>query len=72
LPDVNIKTKEILALEVTYEKAYYGKIMSKMVEYIFKISNKNIKIKSVLGYGSYNSKRISNIFKRKRFNWASK
>jgi hypothetical protein len=72
LPVVNIKTKEILALEITDEKAHYGKIMPKMVEYIFKISNKNIKIKSFIDDGSYNSKRISNIFKTKKFNWASK
>ena len=52
---VNIKTKEILALKVTDEKVYDGKIMPKMVEYIFKRSNNNIKIKSALGDGSYDS-----------------
>jgi hypothetical protein len=34
--------------------------MPKMVEYIFKRSNNNIKIKSALGDGSYNSKKNSN------------
>jgi hypothetical protein len=45
LPAVNIKAKEILVLKVTDKKAYDGKVMSKMVEYIFKRSNNNIKIK---------------------------
>lgn len=52
---VNIKTKEILALEVTDEKVHDGKIMPKLIEYILKRSNNNIKIKSALGDGSYDS-----------------
>jgi hypothetical protein len=60
LPAVKIKTKEIFAVVVTDEKANDGKIMPKMVEYIFKRSNNNIKIKSALGDGSYNSKKNSN------------
>ncbi len=44
---INIKTKEILALEVTDEKVHDGQIMSKLIEYILK-NNNNIKIKSVL------------------------
>src|SRR4051794_6267204 len=54
---VNIKTKEILALEVTDEKVYDGKIMPRLIEHILKRKdNKDIKIKSAfLGDGSYDS-----------------
>ena len=51
---VNIKTKEILALEVTDEKVHDGKVMPKLVEHILENKN-NIKIKSALGDGSYDS-----------------
>ena len=51
---VNIKTKEILALEVTYEKVHDGKVIPKLVEHILENKN-NIKIKSALGDGSYDS-----------------
>ena len=50
---VNIKTKEILALEVTDEKVYDGKVMEQLVKQV--LENKNIKIKSALGDGSYDS-----------------
>ncbi len=33
---VNIKTKEILALEVTCEKVHDGKVMDKLIEHILK------------------------------------
>jgi hypothetical protein len=51
---VDVKTKEILALEVTDEKVHDGrKIMPKLIEHILK-NNNHIKIKSaVLGDGSY-------------------
>ncbi len=50
---VNIETKEILALEVTDEKAHDGQIMPNLIEYILKRkSNNDIKIKSALGDGS--------------------
>ena len=52
---VNIKTKEILALEVTDEKSHNKKFMPKLIEYILKRRNYNIKIKSTLGNGSYDS-----------------
>src|SRR4051794_27366867 len=54
---VNIKTKEILAfLEVIDEKAHDGKIMPRLIEHILKRKdNKDIKIKSTLGDGSYDS-----------------
>jgi hypothetical protein len=51
---VNIKTKEILALEVTDEKVYDGNVMEQLVKQV--LENKNIKIKSALGDGSYDSK----------------
>jgi hypothetical protein len=51
---VNIKTKEIFALEVTDEKVHDGKVMAKLVEHILENKN-NIKIKSALGDGSYDS-----------------
>jgi hypothetical protein len=48
---VNIKTKEILALEVTDEKVHDSKMMKKLVEHV--LSNDNhIKIKSVLADGA--------------------
>jgi transposase len=54
---VNIKTKEILALEVTDERVHDGKVMDKLIEHVLKNSNKGsaIKIKSVLADGAYDS-----------------
>ncbi len=53
---VNIKTKEILALEVTDEKVHDGKMMKKLVNQVLDISYKNkVKIKSVLADGAYDS-----------------
>jgi hypothetical protein len=39
---VNIKTKEILALEVTDEKVHDGKVMSKLIEHVLKRSKRTI------------------------------
>ena len=50
---VNIKTKEILALEVTDEKMHDGKVMTKLIEDVLKRNNNKVKIKSALGDGSY-------------------
>ncbi len=47
---VNIKTKEILALEVTDEKVHDSKVMNKLVEDVL---NNNIKIKSFIGDVDY-------------------
>jgi hypothetical protein len=48
---VNVKTKEILSLEVTDDKVHDdGKVMVKLVERILK-SNNNININSVLADG---------------------
>jgi hypothetical protein len=53
---VNIKTKEILALEVTDEKVHDGKVMPRLIEHVLKRNdNRDIKIKSALGDGSYDS-----------------
>ncbi|HVI21648.1 MAG TPA: IS5 family transposase [Bacillus sp. (in: firmicutes)] len=49
---VNIKTKEILALEVTGEKVHDGQIMPKLIEHVLE-NNNDIKINSALGDGSY-------------------
>ena len=51
---VNIKTKEILALEVTDEKVHDGKILKKLVNNV--LDNQDMKkIKSVLADGAYDS-----------------
>jgi hypothetical protein len=64
---VNIKTKEILALEVTDEKVHDGRMLNKLVNHVLDGSttttttrgpNKmviKIKIKSALGDGAYDS-----------------
>ncbi len=45
---VNIKTKEIIALEVTDEKVNDGKVMKQLIEQVLN-NNHNIKIKSFRG-----------------------
>ena len=71
---VNIKTKEILALEVTDEKVHDSKLMKNLVEGVLN-NNHNIKIKSFIGDGAYDSnenfkylmeKRIRPVIKVKR------
>ena len=70
---VDIKTKEILALEVTDEKMHDGKVMKKLVKHILN-SNHNEKVRFVLADGAYdfnenfkflNDKRIKPIIKVK-------
>ena len=52
---VNIKTKEILALEVTDEKVHDGKVMKQLIEQVLN-NNHNIKMKSFIGdAGAYDS-----------------
>ena len=63
---VNIKTKEIIALEVTDEKVHDGKVIKQMIEQILN-NNHNIKIKSFLGDGAYYSNESFKYFKRKGF-----
>ncbi len=48
--DVNIKTKQILALEVTDEKVHDSKVLKNLVEGVLNNPH-NIKIKSFLGDG---------------------
>jgi hypothetical protein len=72
---VDIKTKEILALEVTDEKVHDGKVLKNLVEGVLN-NNHNIQIKSFLGDGAYDSnenfkylkeeKRIQPVIKVKR------
>ncbi len=52
---VDIKTKEILALEVTDEKVHDSKMMKKLVENVLKIKGNKKRIKSLLGDGAYDS-----------------
>ena len=62
---VNIKTKEIIALEVTDEKVHDGKVMKQLIEQVLN-NNHNIKIKSFLGDGAYDSNENFKYFKEKR------
>ena len=52
---MNVKTKEILALEVTDEKVHDGKMMCRLVDRIFKQNNTAVNIKTVLEDGAYDS-----------------
>ena len=52
-------------MEVTDEKVHDGQIMSKLIEYILK-NNNNIKIKSALGDGSYDSNENFNYLQKKK------
>jgi IS5 family transposase len=61
---VDIKTKEILALEVTDEKLHDGKIMAQLVEQV--LENKNIRIKYVLADGAYDSNRNFKYLQKKK------
>ena len=64
---VNIKTKEILALEVTDEKVHDGKVMKTLVEHVLKRNNNdNYKIKSVLADGAYDSNKNFKYLQKKR------
>jgi hypothetical protein len=51
---VNIKTKWILALEVTDEKIHDGKILKSLINYVLD-NQKRHKIKTVLVDGAYDS-----------------
>ena len=62
---VNIKTKEILALEVTDEKVHDGKVMKQLIEQVLN-NNRNIKIKSFLGDGAYDSNENFKYLQKKR------
>ena len=62
---VNIKTKEILALEVTDEKVHDGKVMKQLIEQVLN-NNHNIKIKSFIGDGAYDSNENFKYLQKKR------
>jgi Transposase DDE domain len=62
---VNIKTKEIIALEVTNEKVHDSKVMKNLVEGVLS-NNHNIKIKSFIGDGAYDSNENFKYLKEKR------
>ena len=62
---VNIKTKKILALEVTDEKVHDGKDIKQMIEQVLN-NNHNIKIKSLLGDGAYDSNENFKYLQKKR------
>jgi hypothetical protein len=70
---VDIRTKEILALEVTDEKVHDGQVMQKLIEHILKRNdNSDIKIKSALGDGSYYSNENFKYLQKKRIRPAIK
>lgn len=62
---VNIKTKEIIALEVTDEKMHDSKVMKNLVEGVLN-NNHNIRIKSFMGDGAYDSNENFKYLKEKR------
>lgn len=70
---VDVNTKEILALEVTDEKVHDGQVMSRLIEHILKRSdNRDIKIKSALCDGSYDSNENFKYLQKKRIQPAIK
>ena len=53
---VNIKTREILALEVTDEKVHDGKVMRRLVKHVLdNHDGESVRIKSALSDGAYDS-----------------
>jgi IS5 family transposase len=52
---VNIKTKEILALEATDEKVHDSKMLKKLVNQVLKIKPHRIRIRSVLADGAHDT-----------------
>jgi hypothetical protein len=70
---VDVNTKEILALEVTDEKVHDGQVMPRLIEHILnKSHNRDIKIKSALGDGSYDSNENFKYLQKKRIQPAIK
>ena len=61
---------EILALEITDEKVHNGKVMEQLVEQV--LENKNIKIKSVLSDGAYDSNKNFRYLQKKKIQPAFK
>lgn len=61
---MGINTKKILASEVIDEKVHDSKIMKKLVKDV--LNNHNVKIKSFLSYGSYDSNENFRYLKEKK------
>ena len=68
---VNIRTKEILALEVTDEKVHDGKVMPRLIEHVLK-NNEDVKIESTLGDGAYDSNENFKYLQKKKIKPAIK
>src|SRR3954452_25094141 len=62
---INIKTKQILALEVTDEKVYDSKVLKNLIESVLN-NNHNINLKSFIGDGAYDSNRNFKYLEEKR------
>jgi hypothetical protein len=62
---VNIKTKEILALEVTDEMVHDGTILKKLINHVLDSQDKK-KIKSILADGAYDSNNNFRYLEKKR------
>ena len=74
---VNIQTKQILALEVTYEKIHDSKLMKKLVDRVLKIDPlpllpRKIKIKSVLADGAHDTNKNFRYLQKNRITPAIK
>jgi hypothetical protein len=63
---VNIKTKEILALDITDEKVHDGKMLKKLVNQVLKIKPYKIKIRSVLADGAHDTNENFQYLEKKR------
>jgi hypothetical protein len=62
---VDVKTKQILALEVTDEKVHDNKVIKNLVEGVLN-NNQDIKIKSFIGDGAYDSNENFKYLKERR------
>jgi Transposase DDE domain len=63
---VNIKTNEILALEVTDEKVHDSKMLKKLVNQVLKIKPHRIRIRSVLADGAHDTNKNFQYLEDKR------
>src|SRR4051794_21508957 len=63
---VNIKTKEILALDITDEKVHDGNMLKKLVDQVFNIKSNKIKIRSVLADGAHDTNKNFQYLEDKR------
>jgi len=62
---VDIKTKQILALEVTDEKVHDSKVLKNLIEGVLN-NNHNINLKSFIGDGCYDSNRNFKYLEKKK------